>query len=411
MKGLNLLLTLCLSSSSLLFSAEENATLDGFISDYKNQQFEYDYKKSEAESLKLRDSWIAPLRINYNYSKSNPYSSEQLNESAGIRMDQPIFQSGGIYYGIKFAKASKLYTDVSIDVAKRRMIKDAISILMQIKQTSLRIKRQKLQIKNSEINLLQKKEQYLNGQLDSGFLDNAIIQKNIVVQALYDIETNKEKLINRFSALSDLDYKSVAVLHLDMISKDEFLHHNTYIKQSEYEIEKNRYAKDVRVAKYLPKVSLTAGYNWQKTSNQIFQVGERFVDNSNELNYYDYGFKLSVPIDVNTFRDIESAKVDYLKSQVIKKDRTRELSALYDQVMNNIKNFDKKIALSRENRKLYKKLLDDTQKLYASGYKTEYDVKTLTNSLAIQKLDTKIYKIDKQLELLNLYEMYIKAGK
>jgi len=409
MKGLNLLLTLCLSSSSLLFSAEENATLDGFISEYKNQQFEYDYKKSEAESLKLRDSWIAPLRINYNYSKSNPYSTEQLNESAGIRMDQPVFQSGGIYYGIKFANASKLYTDVSIDVAKRRMIKDAISILMQIKQTSLRIKRQKLQIKNSEINLLQKKEQYLNGQLDSGFLDNAIIQKNIVIQALYDIETNKEKLINKFSALSDLDYKSVAVLHLDMITKDEFLHHNTYIKQSEYEIEKNLYAKDVRVAKYLPKVNLTAGYSWQKTSNQ--QFSPTFPAFSEERNYYNYGFNLSVPIDVNTFRDIESAKVDYLKSQVIKKDRTRELSALYDQVMNNLKNFDKKIALSRENRKLYKKLLDDTQKLYASGYKTEYDVKTLTNSLAIQKLDTKIYKIDKQLELLNLYEMYIKAGK
>ncbi len=76
--------------------------------------------------------------------------------------------------------------------------------------------------------------------------------------------------------------------------------------------------------------------------------------------------------------------------------------------MNNIKNYDKKIRLSRENRKLYSKLLADTKKLYASGYKTEYDVQTLSNSLAIQKLDTKIYKIDKQLELLNLYEMYTK---
>lgn len=177
MKGLNLLLLLSLSSSTLLFANENNISLDSFISDYKNRQFEYDYKKSEAESSKLRDSWIAPLRLNYNYSKSNPYSSEQLNESAAIRMDQPIFQSGGIYYGIKFADASKLYNDVSIDVAKRRMIKDAISILMQIQQSALRIKKQKLQIKNSEINLLQKKEQYLNGQLDSGFLDNAIIQK------------------------------------------------------------------------------------------------------------------------------------------------------------------------------------------------------------------------------------------
>jgi len=409
MKGLNLLLLLCLGSSSSLIANENNASLDSFISDYKNQQFEYDYKKSESESSKLRNSWIAPLRLNYNYSKSNPYTTEQLNESAGIRMDQPIFQSGGIYYGIKFADASKLYNDVSIDVAKRKMIKDAISLLMQIRESSLRIQKQKLQIKNSEINLLQKKEQYLNGQLDSGFLDNAIIQKNIVVQALYDIETNKEKLINKFSALSDSNYKNVSIMHLDMISKNEFLHHNTYIKQSEYAIEKNRYAKDVRVAKYLPKVNLTAGYNWQKSSNQ--QFSPTFPPFSNERDYYDYGFSVSIPIDINTFQDIESAKVDYLKSEVIKKDRRRELSALYDQVMNNIKNFNKKIALSRQNRKLYKKLLDDTQKLYASGYKTKYDVQTLTNSLAIQKIDTKIYKMDKQLELLNLYEMYIKGGK
>jgi len=409
MKGLNLLLLLCLGSSSSLIANENNASLDSFISDYKNQQFEYDYKKSESESSKLRNSWIAPLRLNYNYSKSNPYTTEQLNESAGIRMDQPIFQSGGIYYGIKFADASKLYNDVSIDVAKRKMIKDAISLLMQIRESSLRIQKQKLQIKNSEINLLQKKEQYLNGQLDSGFLDNAIIQKNIVVQALYDIETNKEKLINKFSALSDSNYKNVSIMHLDMISKNEFLHHNTYIKQSEYAIEKNRYAKDVRVAKYLPKVNLTAGYNWQKSSNQHFSPTSPPF--SNERDYYDYGFSVSIPIDINTFQDIESAKVDYLKSEVIKKDRRRELSALYDQVMNNIKNFNKKIALSRQNRKLYQKLLSDTQKLYASGYKTKYDVQTLTNSLAIQKIDTKIYKMDKQLELLNLYEMYIKGGK
>jgi len=408
MKGLNLLLLLFLSSSSFLSANEKDTSLDSFISAYKKKQFEFDYEKNEAESSKLRDSWIAPLRLDYSYSKSNPYANEQLNENASLRMNQPIFQSGGIYYGIKFANATKLYRDVSVDVAKRKMIKDAIGTLMQIKQASLRIQKQKLQIKNSQINLAQKKEQYLNGQLDSGFLDNAIIQKNIVTAALYDMQTNRERLINHFAALSDLDYKSVSLLHLDMLSKKEFLSNNTYLKQSDYSIEKDRYAKDVRVAKYLPKVSLVAAYNWQKISNQTFQVGSQFVNNSNELDYYNYGFNVSIPLDINTFKDIESAKVDYLKSQVVKKDRRRELSSLYDQVMNNIKNYDKKIRLSRENRKLYSKLLADTKKLYASGYKTEYDVQTLSNSLAIQKLDTKIYKIDKQLELLNLYEMYTK---
>jgi len=409
MKGLNLLLLLCLSSRVTLVADENNATLESFLSEYKNKQFEYDYKKSEAESAKLRDSWIAPLHLNYTYSKSNPYATEQLNENAAIRMDQPIFQSGGIYYGIKFANASKLYNDVSVAVAKRKMIKDAIALLMQIRETSLQIKKEKLKIKNADINLLEKKEEYLNGELDSGFLDNAIIQKNSVMQALYDMQTKREKLINNFSALSDLNYKNLSLSHFDMISKSEFLEHNIYINQSEYAIEKNRYAKDVRVAKYLPKVNLTAGYNWQKSSNQHFSPTSPPF--STERDYYDYGFRVSIPININTFRDIESAKVDYLKSEVMQKDRKRALSALYDQVINNIKNFDKKIALSRENRKLYQKLLDDTQKLYASGYKTKYDVQTLTNSLAMQKIDTKIYKIEKQLELLNLYEMYIKGDK
>jgi len=409
MKGLNLLLLLCLSSSVTLVADENNTTLESFLSEYKNKQFEYEYKKSEAESAKLRDSWIAPLRLNYTYSKSNPYATEQLNESAAIRMDQPIFQSGGIYYGIQFANANKHYSNLSIDITKRKMIKDTIALLMQIREISLQIEKQKLTIKNADINLLEKKEEYLNGELDSGFLDNAIIQKNSVMQALYDMQTKREKLINNFSALSDLNYKNLSLPYFEMISKSDFLEHNLYIKESDYAVEKNRYAKDARVAKYLPKVNLTAGYNWQKSSHQQFSPTSPSF--STERDYYDYGFRVSIPIDINTFRDIESAKVDYLKSEVMQKDRKRALSLLYDQVINNIKNFDKKIALSRENRKLYQKLLDDTQKLYVSGYKTKYDVQILTNSLAMQKIDTKIYKIEKQLELLNLYEMYRKGDK
>jgi outer membrane protein TolC len=409
MKAFKLLTLLCLSSNILVFANENNASLDSFISDYKKRQFEYDYEKNKAESSKLRDAWIAPLRLNYNYSKSNPYTTVQLNESAAIRMDQPIFQSGGIYYGIKFANASRLYNDVSIDVAKRRMIKDTISILMQIKQTMLREEKQKLQIKNSEINLLQKKEQYLSGQLDSGFLDNAIIQKNIVTEALYDIQTNKERLINTLTTLSDVDYKKAVLIHLDPISEEEFLGHNIVLEKNDAEIEKNRYATDIRVAQYLPKVNLTAGYNWQKVSDQKFSP--TFPAFSNELDYYDYGFKVSLPLDLNTFRDIESARVDYLKSKIVRTDKERELKALYNQVMRNIENFDKKIQLAVENKKLYAKLLKDTNKLYAAGYKTKYDVNTLSNSLKIQTLDTKIYEMDKQLELLNLYEMYVNEKK
>ena len=403
MKALKLLVSLSLLSSIALFGDEKKVVDEEYISKYKQKEFLYDYKKNELESAKLRDAWIAPIDLSYSITRSNRlYSQEQQDEIAAIKINQPIFQSGGIYYGIKYADASRLYAECSIDVAKRKMIKDVISLLMQIRQTALKEKKQKLLIENAEINLEQKQQEYLSGRLDSGFLDNAIIQKNSVTLALYDIQNIKEKLISRFRVLSDLDYKKASIPHLELLSAEEFLKHNRLLEQTRAQLQKSRYAKDVFIAKYLPRVNLTASYNWTKNKTKSFHA---------ENDYYSYGVRVNLPIDINSLRDIESARVDYLKSSVLKRDKIRELRALFREVMQNIKNLTRKIALSNENKKLYRGLLQDTEELYRAGYKTSYDVSLLKNSLEIQNIDTKIYEIDKQLELLRLYEMYVNSGE
>jgi len=137
MKVLNISVALFLACSTLLSAAEKNEKLEEYISQNKKEQFSYDYQKNEAESSKLRDSWIAPLNLQYSYTVSNPYSAEQTSQNAAIKLDQPIFQSGGIYYAIKFAEVSHLYANYSVDAAKRKLVKDAISLLMQIKQLKL----------------------------------------------------------------------------------------------------------------------------------------------------------------------------------------------------------------------------------------------------------------------------------
>jgi len=396
--------------SLLLFSSlyAKELSLDPYISDLKQKEFSYDYEKSLLEKKKLRDSWVQPLQLQYSLSRRNPYNEQgasvQQSQSAAIVFDQPIFRSGGIYYGIKFAQASYQYNKYSIDVAKRMMIKDAVSLLMQIRQSDLAIERQELQIDNSRINLEQKKEQYLNGQLDSGFLNNAIIEKNRVTQALYDLQTNKERLISKFEAISDLDYKDAKIPALFLIDKESFLEYNIEIKQAQSEGAKNKYNKNVISAQYLPSISLTAGYNWDKNENLSF-AGSGSI--TNETKYYNYGLKASMPLDFNTFRDIESSQVDYLKSLARIADKKRELISLYEQVTQNLKNFDNKIGLSIENKELYSKLLDDTKQLYKAGYKTQYDVQNLSNSVEIEKVDQKIFELDKQLELLDLYEKLI----
>ena len=399
MKILNLSISLFLACNSLAFASEENSSLDKFISENKKKQYDFDHKKNKEQSTILRDSWINPLNVSYTYSKSNPYTKVQLNQNAAIKMDQPIFRGGGILYGVKFANASKKYTDYSIEIAKRKMIKDAISILMQIKQVDLKISKQELQIKNSEINLALKKEQYLSGQLDSGFLDNAVIERNSVIQALYDIQTSKEGLISSFNTISDLDYHSAKVPHLELLNQEQFLEYNLGLEMLKSQVKRDKENKGVIRAKYLPTISVTAGYNWSKTDSQ-FNFGTQ------EKNYYDYGLKAYMPISINTFRDIESSKIDYLKSEVLALDKKREQKALFEKVIQSLNNLDKKQRLSVENMGIYDKLLVDTRELYRVGYKTEYDVQTLENSLKISELDSKIYEMDKQLELLNLYEMY-----
>ncbi len=385
-------------------SAEE-LSLEEYLSQTKTEAFAYDYEKSLLEKKKLRDSWIQPLQLRYSISKRNPYNEQgaptQQAQNAAIVMDQPIFRSGGIYYGIKFSEASYLYNRYSIDVAKRKMIKEAVSLLIQIRQTDLRIDKQKLQIDNSRINLEQKKEQYMNGQLDSGFLNNAIIEKNRVTQVLYDLQTNKERLISKFGTISDVAYDEVEPPHFDLVEESDFLRFNIDLEQIKSEARMNYYNKNVTRSKYLPSISITAGYNWDKNENLSF-AGTGSI--TNETSYYNYGLKATMPLDFNTLRDIESAQVEYLKSLVLEEDKKREMHALYEQVTQNLENFKKKTELSIENAKLYAQLLEDTNQLYKAGYKTEYDVQNLTNSLAIEKIDQELFGLEKQLELLNLYE-------
>ena len=406
MKALKLLIVPLLLCSTQSFAQEDNS-LEAYISKNKQNIFELDEERVQTSSDLLKNSWIAPVMLNYAYSVSEAYNRESITEKTSITIDQPIFQSGGIYFGIKFAEASRLYSKYSVDVAKRKLIKDAVSLLMQIKQSDFKIKKQELLIRNAEINLELKKEQYLHGQLDSGFMDNAIIERNIVKQVLFDIEANKERLISKFRVISDIEYESAVLPHLDFVSEDQFLSKNLSYELSKSETEKNRYNKNVTISKYLPKVSVYAGYNWDKIQNLNFGGQTLAGGGALETNYVNYGLRASMPININTYDDIQTSRIDHMKSKILELDKKREIKAIYEQVIQNIENFEKKIALSEENKELYLKLLTDTKELYSAGYKTEYDVDLLKNSYDIQEIDLNIFSLDRQLELLTLYEMYV----
>ena len=61
------------------------------------------------------------------------------------------------------------------------------------------------------------------------------------------------------------------------------------------------------------------------------------------------------------------------------------------------------IMLAKKDAKIYANLAKVTQNFVEAGEKTSLDTDIMKNSLHIRKLDQKIYKIDKQVQLLKLY--------
>lgn len=389
-------------------AAQEQMPLSAYLSKLKREAFGYDYEVTEQQSRALRDSWIQPIVIRYSLNRQNPYNGqgapETQQENASIAIDQPIFRSGGIYYGIKYANATRDAGRLSVDQQKRALIKQAVELLMQIRQADLGIEKQQLQVLNSQINLLQKREQFMSGQLDSGFLNNAIIELNVVKQTLIDLNTARARLISSFESISDLDYRTAEIPFLALVDEAHFMQGTIDLKLAQKQRDQERYNKDVTLAQYLPSVSLTGSYNWQKQESFFFAGEQAVKSQPPETAYYRYGVTAAMPLDYNSISNYEAARVAYLKSAVVIEDTRRALKALYEQVMQNLKNIEAKIALSYENETLYGTLLDDTREQYAAGYKTQYDVDTLANSQKIERLNQRIFRIDRQLELLNLYE-------
>ncbi|HEY9190682.1 MAG TPA: TolC family protein [Sulfurovum sp.] len=392
MKKLFLLCSLLVSS---VIYADE---LGDILSDNKELLFDYQLESNELESDMLSKSWVNPVRLQY----SRDYSTqiEDITRRTGgysIVIDQPIFKSGGIYYGIKYSQALRDATRADIQLQKRMMIGDAISILFNMKKTKLEQEKLKYQIKNDSIDILQKRESYDAGLLDSSFLDQAILQKSQDETALLQTELTLMELKQKFALLSDKDPKHLRLPALKLMGKNTYSEANLELKRDRLRAEQADYNQKVTWTKYLPTVSLQGQYT------EIDGDGPLFYPPGMKLNYYNYGFTISMPLDINTFSDIEASKVEKLKAAVEVLDRKNTVEEEYDWVDNSLTILDKKITLAQKDEKVYESLYRLTKNLADAGEKTSLDADIMQNSMQIRKIDQKIYEIDKQIQLLKLY--------
>ena len=371
--------------------------LSDVLSDNKNILFDYEFQANDLESDKLSKSWVNPIMFQYNKSYSKQFTDRTVQTgSFTIGIDQPIFKSGGIYFAIKYAQVLREANEAEIKLKKREMIGNAVKTLFEIKKMKLEHQKLTLLVKNDSIDIHQKRESYNAGLIDSSFLDQAILKRNQDETKQLELEISLMKLKQNFALLSDDDPEKLKLPKLKLISARRYKGENLELVRDSLRVKEKEYNVKMTWAKYLPTVSVQGRYI-DEDPNPLFPVSGL------KEQYFTYGFKIFMPLDINMFADVEASKVAHLKAQAEVIDRKHTIDEEYQLVQRKLQIIEKKIALARKDERLYNRLYTTTKNLAYAGEKTSLDTAMMLNSLKVRKLDQKIYHLEKQIELIGLY--------
>lgn len=373
-----------------LFTNAQEKIDEKILSEDRLNLFKYNKQKNEESSSKLKKDWINPITFSALKTKSDTSNTIR----SAINISQPIFKSGGIYSAIKYANATYKYNDLDINLQKKELIKEAVTILFNLHIVDLNIKKNELLLKNANIDVNRKKEQVIHGFLDTSTLDNAILDANVIKNNLADFYYQREELIHNFSNIASGNYTSFDLPILNLVDEKNFLKRNLEVSKAKADVEQKDYYSDITVAKYLPSLSVEA--------NHTQYHEDRHNDISNE-NTYSYGLTLSMPLDVRVFNDIETEKINYLTSKLNLKNIELEERNFYRTRLSKLKMLENKKKIAQDDYKLYDSLLQVIVEEKNAELKTQSDVDTLQNSQKIKSIEVKIYELEKQIELLDLY--------
>lgn len=383
-------LLICSLISINLYASNE-AFDEKIISDKRLKNFELSSEQIKEDSSKLRKDWINPITYQYKKNLGEEFETAQ----SIISINQPIFQSGGIYKAIKYADSTYDYASLELDQQKKDLITQALNLLYGIEKTNLNIQKAKYTLENAKIDVNRKKEQVLNGFLDASYLDDALLTLNSTKHNLVDLKYQKQELINSFNNISSQDYTKFELPVFKLFSEKEFIENNIELKKAEADMEKKGNYSFMTMAKYLPSVN--AYYTYSKYHD---------IDDNTKLtkeNDQTFGLTLNVPFDTRTYNDVQSKRIEYLKSKLNLENSIDDEKTFFKTKFEKISMLDERLQITREDLEVYDSILKIINEEKQAQIKTQSDLDTLQNSQKIKSLDLKIYEIDRQIELLELY--------
>jgi len=380
--------------SSLLAEGE----LSDVLSNDKRQLLEYQKEQNSVKSEELERSWINPVVLQYSQNYSTQFGATLHTGQFVVSVDQPIFKSGGIWSAIEYSKALGKANELDIELQKRQLISQALTTLYTLEKSKYQLEKLELLLRNDRLDIEMQKENFEAGLTNRTLYDQALLKRNRDDTSKLDLELTISKLESDFRLLSDRDPHTIALPNFSMMDKNRYLQEQIELKRDGFRVEEKRSNKEMTLSKYLPEISLTGRYI-DEDLNPLFSSPNSTI----KERYFNYGFKVTLPININTFRDIENSKIAYLNAQVARNDKRRVVENNYKLIQKRLEIIKKKIELSEEDAEHYQSMLMTTQAMEELGDKTNFDTEIVTNNLKVRELDQEIYKLDAQIELLQLY--------
>ena len=364
--------------------------------EFRNLEKEVIQKKYEG----AKNDWIGTVDLNSGLTRSHSFSKESdlFNKSISIGFSQSIYESGGIEFGIKYAK----------DVLNSELIaweNENITILQTIYETLLFIKKLKFQIeqsdyslKNKDIELILKRIQYEAGKVDIIELNNAIMSKNNQQKENISLKNSLKDKEYELSKYTNFKSNEIEIIDFKIIDKQKFLRDNLNIRYEYSKVELLNTSYNQLKSSYKPKVILSTSAGYSNNENLTTNTtGEDERNGSIALN-------ASMPIfDITKNAKLEKSKLEVLKQKVNINDMKNELVYEYEQILTQINTYDEYEKTVENNLKLYDDLIMVNQSSNAAGMTSDYDLEVLQNTKKINEYDLQINDIDKKLQYSKLY--------
>ena len=362
------------------------------LSNTKQEIINLKQKQIEQKAQNNKYDWLSDINLNASIIKDEDNTN---TKDYYLSISQDIFNFGGISSQMDYAKQLKKMESLDLDISTKEDLNTLFSFLIDVKINDINLEQNSLNLKNSLIDIRNKKSEYKAGELGISDLNDAIITKNELSDYKKELELSKLVNINSIKKYSNKNYKTINIPNIKLMNKDIYLQNSTSVNYALVDVNVNNSLYKIKKSDYLPSLALTGQYGYQDSSS------------INEDEYYNYGLKISMPLSYTASNDIEQTKLDYLISKKELNDELINSESTYDEAVLRIKNYKDRIKLALEDIKLYDELLLVNEEEFKAGYKTIDDVETLKNSKQIRALDIKLYRLNIQKEILALYYLNI----